>query len=177
VHGHATLGGVTDAGNLTRDVSASYVMRWPWAAAASAVMVLPILVFLALLGLVLGDGWYAVAIGAAAAMLIAVRTARRARATVRLTLTPEGIHSRRHRHNVTARWDDVQGVRRRRVFGVPTEELVVRDSQLEITGALPGPTLKRLYATDVTRRVDISHYDRRWKQGPAGAALRERGLL
>jgi hypothetical protein len=33
--------------------------------------------------------------------------------------------------------------------------------------------VKRLHNKDITRRVSISHYQRRWHQGPAGAALRE----
>lgn len=72
-----------------------------------------------------------------------------------LTVTADGLRLQLDDDALEARWEEVTGIRRRRLGGLlPVEELTLGDS----------PT------------VPVSFFDKAWRHGPVGEQLRRRGI-
>ena len=96
-----------------------------------------------------------------------------------LTLTTEGLELQRDRYRLSARWEDVTGIRHRRLAGFfPVEELLLGERELTARtstgreGELPGGLVDH----PASRRVQVSLYDTSWWDGPIGEQLRRRGV-
>ena len=95
-----------------------------------------------------------------------------------LTLTDENLkHSKGYTYRLTASWADVVGVQRRGVGFVKFDELRLRAPAPEPApsrGASDAPTRAPKPISD--RYILLGLYDRRWRTGPIGAALRAQGI-
>ncbi|TQL56948.1 hypothetical protein [Oryzihumus leptocrescens] len=127
-------------------------LRWPVALTRSFLapglggVVVAVLVDPWPVGLLLG-----LALAASFGSLALARARRRS-----LTVSTDGLLLQRHDDALEAGWEEVTGIRRRRLGGLlPVEELTLRDS-----GTVP-----------------VSLYDKAWRDGPIGAQLRAGGIL
>lgn len=95
-----------------------------------------------------------------------------------LTVSDAGLAVQRDRYALSARWEEVTGIQRRRHQGVAVDELVLGHSTLVArtsTGReqdLPGD----LEGHPATTRIQVSFYDKEWRDGPIGEQLRRRGI-
>ena len=129
----------------------TYPLRWPVALTRA---------FLApglggALVAVLVDPWpVGLLLGLALAASFGALTLSRVRRRT-LTVTADGLRLQLDDDPLEARWEEVTGIRRRRLGGVlRVEELTLGD----------GPT------------VPVSLYDSAWRDGPIGEQLRRRGI-
>ena len=129
----------------------SYPLRWPIALTRAFLapglggVVVAVLVDPWPVGLLLG-----LALGGSFGALTLSRVRRRT-----LTVTADGLRLQLDDDALEARWEEVTGIRRRRLGGVlPVEELTLGDSQT----------------------VPVSLYDKAWRDGPVGEQLRRRGI-
>lgn len=129
----------------------TYPLRWPVALVRAFLApglggaVVAVLVDPWPIGLLLG-----LALAASFGALTLSRVRRRS-----LTVSADGLRLRLEDHTLEAGWEEVTGIRRRRLGGlVPVEELTLSDS----------------------RTVPVSLYDRTWRDGPIGEHLRGRRI-
>ena len=129
----------------------TYPLRWPVALTRAFLapgfggVVVAVLVDPWPIGLLLG-----LALAASFGALTLSRVRRRS-----LTVTADGL-ALQGDDALEARWEEVTGIRRRRLGGLlPVEELTLTDS----------------------RTVPISLYDKAWRAGPIAAGLRAAGIL
>lgn len=130
-----------------------------------------------LLGLALGllySGWLGLAVGAACVVSMLGRPRRRT-----LAWTEDGLVVQRDAYRLHATWDDVAEVRTRWHQLLRVEELVLTRSELRPvdsrgrTSQIPKGVRRR----GADRIVQVSFYDKNWREGPIGEQLRRRGVI
>jgi hypothetical protein len=121
-------------------------------------------------GFIRTHGWMGLIFGVALAGSLGPR-AIRARS---LTLTDEGLkHAKGYTYRLTASWDDVVGVQRRGIGFLKFEELRLRAPAPD-QAVSPGPSRAPKQISD--RYILLGLYDRHWRTGPVGTALRAHGI-
>lgn len=96
-----------------------------------------------------------------------------------LTISDSGLLLQRDKYVLSAPWDSITGVERRKVWGViPVEELTLSSGELIARGSRgnTAPTPEALAKDPAARRIQISFYDEHWRDGPVGDHLRRLGL-
>jgi hypothetical protein len=130
-----------------------------------------------LLGLALGllySLWVGFVVAAVWALMM-IRTPRRRS----LACTDEGLVVQRDAYRLLARWEDVAGVRTRWHQLLRVEELLLTGSELQPvdsrgrTSQVPRGVQRR--GADLV--VQVSFYDKNWRDGPIGDELRRRGVI
>jgi hypothetical protein len=97
----------------------------------------------------------------------------------RLVVTRTGLSVVRDRYRMHVQWGHVIAVESRRRQGMLAEEWVLEHSDLEAhgTGRRATRTLDRARRVGADRRVQISFYDKSWREGVVGNALRYQGVI
>jgi hypothetical protein len=92
-----------------------------------------------------------------------------------LTVSDAGLEVQRDEYAMVAGWDQVVGVERsRHPYLIPGDELVLSGSEVIPRGSTGKATTlpASLSGHPATRRIQISLYDKAWRDGPVGAHLR-----
>jgi len=150
--------------------------RWTIALGTSVPTALLLLVSLsvvvkpAAVGVGLGAAFSAVAAGTSIA-----RVRRRS-----LSVSETGLEVQRDKYVLTAPWSAVVGVAHRRIWGLlAVDELLLAHSH-PVGRSSKGRAVavpRRLPGHPASRRIQVSVYDKAWRQGPIGDHLRASGVL
>jgi hypothetical protein len=148
----------------------TYRIRWTWAVATSAT--LPAVLGLAT-AVLIRPTWVGCVVGIALTVALTAPSLRRVRRRT-LTVSDAGLEVQRDSYAMRVGWDQVVGVRQRRHQRlIPVDELVLSGSDLiprSSTGkanTLPAS----LPAHPAARRIQVSLYNKAWRDGPIGNHL------
>lgn len=151
----------------------TYRIRWGWVMVESAPG--PVVPGLAT-ALLLRSTWFGGVAGSVLAVALAAESVLRVRRRT-LNVSDAGIDVQRDKYAIFVSWDEVVAVRRRRhQRAIPVDELVLSGSRL-IGRSSTGRTTtlpKSLSAHPAARRIQISLYDKAWRDGPIGFQLHGR---
>jgi hypothetical protein len=151
-------------------------VRWPIAFATSALapILLGVVVAVVVRPVGLGMGLAIVVAGVLSA--IAVRRVRRRT----LSVSPDGLVVQRDKYGLHAPWEAVVGVQRRRLQGVLAVDELALSESTPVARNSRGQS-SRLPSTlaghPAALRIQVSVYDKNWRNGPIGNELRLRGVL
>lgn len=152
----------------------TYRIRWPFALATSATVPLLLGVFTAVF---VHPAWIGTVLGLVLACSFTAPGLARVRSRT-LTVSDSGLQVQHDKYMLSAPWDSVIGVERRKLLGViPVEELSVPMSELmaRSSGGESTTLPARLAEDPSVRRIRISFYDKHWRDGPVGGHLRHLG--
>ena len=152
----------------THPASARLKVRWSQA-------VIQGLLSIVLIGPLLGwaTGWSPLVIPV---LLVFVALIARGTRRCTLVLTENGFTAQYPAYELSGRWDDALEVRRARQGLFRRDQIVFRATDWKLTRQLTERQTARLQAHNRKKSLSISLFQRKWRDGPAGHALRARGI-
>lgn len=149
------------------------VWRPRWGLTLISTCIVPLLVA-ATVALFVAPAWFGPVIGLLIWVFLAARVRRRS-----LSLDERGFVVQRDRYRLSATWEEVSSVRQRRLQHVLlVDELLLDGAQLEplTSRGRSGQLPRAVSETGADKRVQVSVYNRRWRDSIVGDKLRARGL-
>lgn len=165
-----------DQGSGEGGLGVTMRVRWPLALSSSALVPILLGVVIAIVVRPVGLGVGLAVVVAGALLAIAVRRVRRRT----LIPAPDGLVVQRDGYGLHTPWEAVVSVRRRRLQGIlPVEELVLSESTpiARNSKGRTSPLPSNLAAHPAALRIQVSVYDKHWRDGPVGNELRRYGVL
>ncbi|MFD6445077.1 hypothetical protein ACFWEJ_08240 [Promicromonospora sp. NPDC060204] len=144
----------------------------------AVLLVLPIPILTAAISLVLITTQQPVLVALAVvyiavSMVLAIRMYRRVRNRT-LTVSESGVTVQRDAYRIEAPWSEVVGIDRKRRQGLLADELVLANPVVTFVDAAGKPTRvpKAAAGHPALQRIQVSFYDKSWREGPIGDRLR-----
>ncbi|MFI2486892.1 hypothetical protein ACH47X_08280 [Promicromonospora kroppenstedtii] len=149
---------------IRRDLAALLVLPIPILTAAISLVLIttqrPVLVVLAVVYVVVS-------------VVLMIRMYRQARRRT-LTVSDTSLVVQRDAYRIGAPWSEVVGIDRKRRQGLLADELVLASPVVTFVDAADKPTRvpKAAAGHPALQRIQVSFYDKNWREGPIGDRLR-----